>query len=232
MIHRSLDLTKHIGGASIIRSGLPVISGLVFYAPLWSQRCGGSSFFSQDNYRYTCTVTEATWGVTGRTFDGVDDCINCGNGASLTIANAITLKAWMKRADTGRWQFLIAKWSDADMSYRLGFRSSDLLSFRLSISGVERTLEPAGSAITDTEWHHIVATWDGYYMKIYIDGSLNATSPEYTGTIDTTIYNLFVGKNTDGYFFKGTIGAAGINNKAFAPADVLQDYYASKWRYR
>src|SRR3990167_5915362 len=46
---------------------------LVLYLPLWKK--DGSSFMSDDAYGHLATVTGATWGSQGRTFDGVDDLI-------------------------------------------------------------------------------------------------------------------------------------------------------------
>lgn len=48
-------------------------NGLVLYLPLYSTDLQGSPITSKDASQTSCTVTGATWGSQGRTFDGTDD---------------------------------------------------------------------------------------------------------------------------------------------------------------
>ncbi|MDO8687497.1 MAG: hypothetical protein Q7K41_02790, partial [Dehalococcoidales bacterium] len=57
---------------------------LVLYLPLYEP--DSSSLMSKDAYGHLAAVTGATWGTLGRTFDGSDDQIDCGNASSLVTA--------------------------------------------------------------------------------------------------------------------------------------------------
>lgn len=52
------------------------IDGLVLYAPLWHPELSGSPFKSKDLNAHSCVVTQAAWGITGRTFNGNGDFIS------------------------------------------------------------------------------------------------------------------------------------------------------------
>ena len=77
----------------------PPEPGNVLYLP---GLCGGSNkIYDRSPYANIGTITGATWGKTPGgvwclSFDGSDDCVNCGNDASLDIADAITIEVWLK----------------------------------------------------------------------------------------------------------------------------------------
>ncbi len=72
----------------------------------------------------------------------------------------------------------------------------------------------------DTSWHHIAATYDGVTMKLYIDGSLNASQAIATSMPDTS-HTLLIGSNHGSYgtgqavgYFQGSIDEVRISNTA------------------
>lgn len=58
---------------------------LALYIPAWYQdsETTGSTIISKDINRHSCTVTGATWGLQGRTFDGTDDIITVATSAAF-----------------------------------------------------------------------------------------------------------------------------------------------------
>uniref|UniRef100_A0A6M3LAS4 Putative lectin/glucanase superfamily protein n=1 Tax=viral metagenome TaxID=1070528 RepID=A0A6M3LAS4_9ZZZZ len=81
----------------------PIPNGCLLYLPLWNPGLSGSTFKSIDPYGHLCTVTGALYGSTGRTFDGADDLINCGSGASLDdiFDTGGTYLAWINPSSDG-----------------------------------------------------------------------------------------------------------------------------------
>jgi len=71
--------------------------GLALYLPLWYPHgdMTGSTIYSYDTYRRTGTVTEATYGLQGRTFDGTNDKIVI----TGTVTGVQTVIVWVKPSD-------------------------------------------------------------------------------------------------------------------------------------
>ncbi|MHA2248588.1 MAG: DUF2341 domain-containing protein, partial [Candidatus Hodarchaeales archaeon] len=102
--------------------------------------------------------------------DGYFDLIDCGNDSSFNITGySITLEAWIQHNITPQFVFYGIMnhkgWYDG---YSLWIEQNSLkLAFNLP--GETYKLLSATDITTNT-WHHIVATYDGALMRIYIDG--------------------------------------------------------------
>jgi len=79
--------------------GIPT-EGLVLYLPLNSADMQGSPIISKDIYAHSCTVTNGTWGSTGRTFVGTGK-IDCGNKTQFQFEHntPFSILAWFKPSD-------------------------------------------------------------------------------------------------------------------------------------
>lgn len=75
-------------------------------------------------------------------------------------------------------------------------------------------------------WHHVVATYDGTAMVVYVDGNREATSGS-TRTISATARPLRLGAQgvTPGVSFRGAIDEVAVYNRALSGAEV-QDHTA------
>ncbi|MHA2407038.1 MAG: DUF2341 domain-containing protein, partial [Candidatus Ranarchaeia archaeon] len=118
-------------------------------------RCGGKLGYGQDF----------------NNLDGYYDLIDCGNDSSFNITGySITLEAWVQHNITPQfgdfYGFMNHKgWYDG---YSLWLEQNSLkLAFNLP--GDTHKLLSA-TDITTNSWHHIVATYNGTLMRIYIDG--------------------------------------------------------------
>ena len=77
----------------------PPEPGCVLYLP--GLPGGGGKIYDKSSYGNHGTITGAAWkrlptGLWCLSFDGSDDYVNCGNSESLSIPDAITIKAWVK----------------------------------------------------------------------------------------------------------------------------------------
>ncbi|MBA7523808.1 hypothetical protein ES705_15942 [subsurface metagenome] len=158
-------------------------------------------------------------------FDGSGDYVNCGNGPSLQIQDAITIAFWFKvEAFQTTWEAFLTK---GDNSYRVSRGGGDGDATHMGISG---TSVGGGNGwfngtviVTDNQWHHWAGTYDGAQGKIYIDGVLDVTSPG-TGQIDISSYELWIGTNSQntGRLLHGLMDEVRIYNKALSLAEIQQ----------
>lgn len=77
------------------------------------------------------------------------------------------------------------------------------------------------TASQDTNWHHIVASYDGTTMKIYINGTLDSSSTVGTLSIPTNTQPLYVGSTAGSWgdgkpqpFFNGALDEIRISTTA------------------
>ncbi len=156
------------------------------------------------------------------TLDGIDDYVDCGNGATLDITDAVTLSAWIKPEDAGYSEHnpFVAK---GDTSYSLKHNTTNTIEFFI----YDGTWYAANSETLTFDfngaWHHVAGTYDGVQLKLYIDGLLVASNL-HTGDIDSATYEVNIGRdsqNTD-RLYDGQIDDVRIYRGALPKSEVLK----------
>lgn len=111
-------------------------------------------------------------------FDGVDDRILLGPCDLTNGAGAISLSAWVKPDFvTGMERTVIAKTignQTGDHIWSLSFVNASALRFRLRTAGTVKELTTPTSSIFSGTWYHVVASYDGMSMRIFLNGALMA----------------------------------------------------------
>ena len=161
-------------------------------------------------------------------FDGVDDNVNCGTGVgSLDITGPITVIARIKiplSAVNGD-RFFIVK-DTATYRYGLYWDKSNgkyLFFTRLTINGVKSTTV-ANINPRDNRWHHVCGTFDGRYLRIYVDGQYYGIADAGSAdTITTSATALLIGSWT-GVFNEMIASEFQIYNRALSDDEVLYNY--------
>ena len=168
----------------------------------------------------------------GLQFDGVDDYVDCGNNASLDITDAITVEAWVNINvdESGR---IASKHGGGSYGWTLirGV-SNDNIEWRISTTGSDWNGGFTSLNIFKINtWYHIVATYDGSYMRMYVNG-VEDTGGDFpvslTGSINVAPASTQIGRDevsgTSGCF-PGTIDEVRIYNHALTAAEVKQLYH-------
>jgi hypothetical protein len=79
----------------------------------------------------------------------------------------------------------------------------------------------ATQAVTLNAWFHLVATWDGYSVVLYIDGTAVTTFTDVTGTMQTGgPFNIAHGGSGDPRWWQGSLGQMAIYSYALSPVQV------------
>ncbi|MEN6575146.1 MAG: LamG-like jellyroll fold domain-containing protein [Phycisphaerales bacterium] len=177
-----------------------------------------------NNGALTGNPTFATAGRIGTALilDGIDDYVNCGNGATLNITDAVTLSAWIKPDDAANSEHnpFVAK---GDTSYALKHNTTNTIEFFIydgawyAVNSETLTTDFSGA------WHHVAGTYDGVQLKLFVDGVL-VGSNLHTGDIDSVTYDVNIGRdsqNTD-RFYDGQIDDVRIYHGALPKSEILK----------
>jgi len=152
-------------------------------------------------------------------FDGVDDYVDCGTGASLDIQDAITLSCWIKvAAFTKNWEAILAK---GDNSYRMSRSATTGNSVHFGCNGPTGGNLNATAIMTDDNWHHVACVYDGVNKLIYIDGREDARVAS-TGQINVSTNPLWIGNNSGSTARQlgGLVDDVRIYSRALSDAEV------------
>jgi len=160
------------------------------------------------------TVAAGQFG-NGRSFNGDGDYANAGNATSLDV-DTLTASSWVKTTGTG-YKMWMARGGG---QYWLSHQSSKL-HFCLTAGGVRKDLF-ATVNYYDNKWHHVVNTYDGAYMKMYMDG-VEINSFAKTGTI-SGLTDLLIGRYSSSYQFTGQLDEVRIYNRALSEREIQQLY--------
>jgi hypothetical protein len=147
------------------------------------------------------------------------DCVNIPAADDLKIEGEITMMAWVYQ---DAWAATSAQWFDKNChnggeknSYGIGVFGPNIL-MMLGEGGSRRNHE-VPNAMDDKKWHHIVGTYDGSTMKIFLDGKLLGEKGEkfdFAGTNDQDV-RLGCAKDRPQYSFdKGLIDEAALWSRA------------------
>jgi len=133
---------------------------------------------------------------------------------SLDIAN-VTISCWMNKLLSGTMILVSAKSTQWE----------SLISGSLQYGWISSTISNVGGTVSLETWHHIVLTYDGAYIRTYLDGVLSGTPKEKIGDINSTGI-IQIGKRPDLeiYFFDGNLDEIRIYDRALEPEEIKQLY--------
>jgi hypothetical protein len=159
-------------------------------------------------------------------FGGVDDCVDCGNAASLDLTEKVTLACWVKTTDAGDptggqmggQNHYISKHNSYQVKHR-----TNLLIFAIWDNGAPYATRISIDKSFNNEWHHVVGTYDGKVLKTYVDGKMEGEAT-HAGDIDRINLNVNIGKNPNqnDQNMKGGIDEVQIYNRDLTAAQVLE----------
>ena len=156
-------------------------------------------------------------------FDGINDYVRISHSASLNIADAITLEAWVECPDytVGDYQTVLMKDSEF---YELRITKTGRLQFILNTDPTGWLTVDSSFSLTDGLWYHLVGTYsktDGKAI-IYINGEYN-NELERTEPIKTNSLPVYSGSyRGERRFFKGIIDEVCIYNRVLSAAEIQE----------
>lgn len=182
---------------------------------------------SSGNANHGTLVGGPTWAAAGRigaalSLDGVDDYVNCGNGASLNITDQVTLAAWIKPTDAANSEHnpFVVK---GDTSYALKHNTGNTIEFFIYDGTWYAANSPVLTTDFNNEWHHVAGTYDGVQLKVYVDGAV-VGSNLHTGVIASAAYDVNIGRDAQNTtrLYHGLIDEVRIYRGALSKSEIAK----------
>jgi hypothetical protein len=153
------------------------------------------------------------------------DCVVVPISDSLKITDEITMMAWINSVGwTGGDQWIDKNCHNGGEknSYGMGvFGDGGNILMMLGETASRKNLE-AKPAPKENEWHHVVGTYDGNAMKIYLNGEVVAENSEkfnFQGTNDSPL-RVGGSKDRPQYTFNGSIDEVIIYKRALGEGEI------------
>jgi len=170
-------------------------------------------------------------------FDGVDDYVNCGNDASLRPTAAFTANIWFKLAQNDSSSQMRLMGNFANSGFFIRWDAKRIQTF-LRVNGVSQNNKTGFNKFKSGQhyhrannWHMVTLTFDGEFIKLYIDGALENSGGIPTidlgstgNTIDYTDTDLTFARHTslNNQFWSGLLDEASVFGRALTPAEISE----------
>ena len=189
--------------------------------------------------------SDPTW-TTGKvggalSFDGVNDYVNAGTGASLNITGSqLTLEAWVKIgswAGSGGYATIIENYKAATGGYLIERESNNnWLLFSLYTANGWAPCYSSSAVLLENTWYHIAGVFNGTSMILYINGVSKATCNFAATTIGSSPNPVIIGgRVVAGNNFNGLIDEPRIYNRALSAEEIRYHYNrgrpVAQWRF-
>jgi len=164
-------------------------------------------------------------------FNGSSGYVAVSNNALLNQTK-VTVMAWVRHGSAAmkNWEAIIAK---GDSAYRLHLNGGCSINtpnpakgFSFGINGGCSNADiNSGTVPGANTWYHVVGTYDGASIKIYLNGVL-MKSAAYAGSINSNTFPLYIGDNSQnkGRFWSGDIDEVKIYSGALTGAQIASGY--------
>ena len=187
------------------------------------------------------TFANRRWGSGALMFNGATGAGNyvvVPNNASLNVTSAISIETWINfRYISGDWTNFILKDDETveNAPYSMSahnFGGDPRVTFGVTNSS-NTTASSGYWPITLNQWHHLVGTYDGSYVKFYMDGRFLKQS-SLTGSLLTNTKDLWIGKWRNAYdeHFSGAIDSTRIYSRALTASEILSNYNAANIEFQ
>ncbi|MFW9853018.1 MAG: LamG domain-containing protein [Candidatus Thorarchaeota archaeon] len=180
------------------------------------------------NYTGSCGEIACPSWTTGRfgyglEFDGIGDYVEVSDSPSLSISgNQITIESWFKASSVNDSAIVWKNYSTFSPIYGFSYFGESYGAIYGRITNTAENTKSVGFTWeTDGQWHHLVMTYNGSIISLYMDGKFRK-SDAFTGNILTSSSDVIIGdRETDHQYFNGTIDSVRIFNKALTPDELI-----------
>jgi beta-galactosidase len=155
-------------------------------------------------------------------FDGASG-LTCANSGGINLIDGGTVSAWIKSSsETDAYACVVAKGVTAWRLIRGNLDNTMWFHFNPADGSTEFQANGTKSVL-DGQWHHVMGIYDGSYIRLYVDGQLDA-SAAITKTLRTSADAVYIGSRVgrlSDRSWNGQIDEVRIYSRAMNDAERL-----------
>jgi hypothetical protein len=202
----------------------------------------GSTAYDQSGNGNTGTISGSSW-VTGKFNSGLkktadSDKISVSSETNLSPTGNFSIGGWFYD-DTFGDSWLISKQTTTVADYTKGylmrmFSPEDAIYCARGTGATQQGVQTDNNTISTSSWNHIMCTFDGTYLRAYINGKLSKTSASNTDPTDytsTSTFTLMSHNTTDVSFTNGIGDDIRVYNYALTPLQIASIYNLGAVRF-
>lgn len=216
-------------------------------APVGYWRLGEASGNAADSSGNGLTATPTgtpTYGVAGAlggdtnkamTFDGSTNFLSAGTNALFDITAALSLECWINPADQSGNRYVIAKYNSGNaalQSYLLYVKQYESAVLTVVTAGPTNNQLNSNAPLPIGQWTHVVGTYDGATMKVYVNGRLDTSLAKTGAMLVTAAPLVLAGRSGLVANLPGSLDEVAVYNVALTADQVMRHYIAGGARTR
>ena len=160
-------------------------------------------------------------------FDGVDDYVDCGTSLELK-PNIITVSCWVKGSTQTAYTRIVSQDGPTGGADAYGFYVTPALNkvvFAIKTDITGTVTSATSGVVLDNNWHHLVGTYDGSEVILYVDGVAIGSPVAGTSILNYGIGGLTIGCFSEpttlpSYLFNGNIDEVSIFDSIIPIGDL------------
>jgi hypothetical protein len=167
-------------------------------------------------------------------FDGVDDYVSVPDSTSLEIQNSLTISVWVKLESYGpswSWPKVVIKphteYVEPFEMFTVDLGPHGTFPRFIITDGIAdgqyACVYDATKTLNLDQWYHIIGTYDGSTVALYLNGQLIASGPSAISIGQNTM-PVCIGSSRGNYCFKGLIDEVQIYHRGLTAGEVENLY--------
>jgi hypothetical protein len=160
-------------------------------------------------------------------FDGIDNYVDCGNSAALK-PNIITVSCWIRGSANSAFTRIISQDGPTGGADAYGFyvtTATNKIVFAIKTNVTGTVTSATSGVVLDNNWHHLVGTYDGSEVILYVDGVAVGSPSSGTSILSYGSGNLTIGCFSEpttlpDYLFNGNIDEVSIFDSVIPIGDL------------